>query len=322
MQSDQGVATSDIFLDLLGQATAVQLLCAAIARQQIAPAYLFAGPTGVGRQLAALRFTERLLSASTSERQRLRRRIMSRNHADFLWVEPTYLHQGKPVTVTEAETLGVRRKSPPQIRLMQIREITQFLARPPLESPQAVVLIEGAETMAEAAANGLLKTLEEPGKATLILLAPDVSALLPTIVSRCQHIPFRRLSHENMVAVLERLGETTVLQQPDILTMAQGSPGQAIRAWQQLQALPEDLLAALRQPPSSLRQALDLARRVSKELDTESQFWLVDYLQHYYWQTQRSPRLIQALEKARSYLRRFVQPRLVWEVTLMSLIVA
>ncbi|MEO1095431.1 MAG: DNA polymerase III subunit delta' [Cyanobacteria bacterium J06638_28] len=312
----------EAFVDLLGQATAVELLCSAIAQQQIAPAYLFVGPAGVGRRMAALRFTELLLNRSASDRQSLRRRIMSRNHPDFLWVEPTYLHQGKPVTVTEAETLGVRRKSPPQIRLLQVREITQFLARPPLESTQAVVLIEGAETMAEAAANGLLKTLEEPGKATLILLAPDISALLATIVSRCQHIPFRRLSHTNMVKVLEQVGETTVLQQPDILTMAQGSPGQAITAWQQLQALPEDLLTALQQPPSNLRQALDLARRISKELDTESQFWLVDYLQHYYWQTQRSPTLIQALEKARSYLRRFVQPRLVWEVTLMSLIVS
>lgn len=312
----------EVFVDLLGQDTAVELLCSAIARQQIAPAYLFAGPAGVGRRMAALRFAELLLSRSVSDHQNLRRRIMSRNHPDFLWVEPTYLHQGKPVTVTEAETLGVRRKSPPQIRLVQVREITQFLARPPLESTQAVVLIEGAETMAEAAANGLLKTLEEPGKATLILLAPDSSALLATIVSRCQHIPFRRLSQANMVAVLERVGETTVLQQPDILTMAQGSPGQAIAAWQQLQALPADLLAALQQPPGNLRQALDLARRVSKELDTESQFWLVDYLQHYYWQTQRSPAVVQALEKARSYLRRFVQPRLVWEVTLMSLVIS
>ncbi|MEM0980767.1 MAG: DNA polymerase III subunit delta', partial [Cyanobacteria bacterium P01_H01_bin.58] len=235
----------EVFVDLLGQDTAVELLCSAIARQQIAPAYLFAGPAGVGRRMAALRFAELLLSRSVSNHQNLRRRIMSRNHPDFLWVEPTYLHQGKPVTVTEAETLGVRRKSPPQIRLVQVREITQFLARPPLESTQAVVLIEGAETMAEAAANGLLKTLEEPGKATLILLASDSSALLATIVSRCQHIPFRRLSQANMVAVLERVDETTVLQQPDILTMAQGSPGQAIAAWQQLQALPADLLAAL-----------------------------------------------------------------------------
>ncbi|MEO1294480.1 MAG: DNA polymerase III subunit delta' [Cyanobacteria bacterium J06636_16] len=310
----------NVFTGLLGQATAVELLCQAIAKQQVAPAYLFAGPAGVGRQLAALRFAEQLLGRETVDPTVLRRRIESRNHPDFLWVEPTYLHQGRPVTVAEAAELGVRRKSAPQIRLVQIRGITQFLARPPLESPRAVVVIEGAETMAEAAANGLLKTLEEPGQASLILLAPDTAALLPTLVSRCQHIPFRRLSQDTMATVLTEVGQTEILQQPDILAMAQGSPGQAIAAWQQLQAIPEDLLAALQTPPRVLRQALDLARRVSKELDTETQLWLIDYLQHYYWETQRSAALLTALETARSHLQRFVQPRLVWEVTLMALL--
>jgi len=43
--------------------------------------------------------------------------------------------------------------------------------------------------MAEAAANALLKTLEEPGQATLILIAPAAESLLPTLVSRRQRIP-------------------------------------------------------------------------------------------------------------------------------------
>lgn len=308
------------FESLLGQETAVELLRQSLEKQRLAPAYLFVGPDGVGRRLAALDFAECLLYRDPQDRTVLQRRIAARNHPDLLWVEPTYLHQGKPVTAVEAETLGLRRKSPPQIRLVQIREIIQFLARPTLEAPRAVVVIEGAETMAEAAANGLLKTLEEPGKASLILLAPDSSALLSTIVSRCQPIPFRRLSAATLATVLTRAGHTDLLQQPEVLTLAQGSPGQAIAAWSQLQALPEDLLAGLQQPPATLRQALEIARRISKELDTEAQLWLVDYLQHHYWQTQRSPTLLTTLEKARKYLRRFVQPRLVWEVTLMALV--
>ncbi|NER82250.1 MAG: DNA polymerase III subunit delta' [Leptolyngbya sp. SIO1D8] len=310
----------DSFTGLLGQDTAVELLCQAIAQQRIAPAYLFAGPAGVGRQLAASRFAEVLLETPTADPVVLRRRIATRNHPDLLWVEPTYLHQGKPITVAEANELGVQRKSPPQIRLIQIRDITHFLARPPLESPRAVVVIEGAETMAEAAANGLLKTLEEPGQASLVLLAPDSAALLPTLVSRCQQIPFRRLSPDTMTTVLTTAGHEDLLQQVDILAMAQGSPGQAIAAWQRLQTLPEDLLLTLQTPPQSLRQALDLARRISKELDTEAQLWLVDYLQQYYWQHLRSPTLLTALEDARSHLRRFVQPRLIWEVTFMALL--
>lgn len=310
----------ETFSDLLGQETAIDLLSQAIAKQRLAPAYLFVGASGIGRQLAALRFAECLLATHKTDAQVLRRRIAAHNHPDLLWVEPTYLHKGKPITATEAAALDLKRKSPPQIRLEQIREIAHFLSRPTLEAARAVVIIEGAETMAEAAANGLLKTLEEPGQATLILIATDKAHLLPTIVSRCQSIPFRRLSAATMATVLTQTDCAEILQQPDALAMAQGSPGQAIAAWQQLQTLPADLLAALRIPPTSLKSALDLARQVHQELDTESQLWLVEYLQHVAWQEQRSPATLNALEQAGFYLRRFVQPRLVWEVTLMSLI--
>jgi DNA polymerase-3 subunit delta' len=311
----------ETFADLLGQTTAIDLLSQAIAQAQVAPAYLFAGPAGVGRRLGALRFAECLLGHGLNvPPATLRRRIAARNHPDLLWVEPTYLHKGKPVTAAEAEELDLKRKSPPQIRLEQIRDIARFLARPTLEAPQAVVVIEGAETMAEAPANGLLKTLEEPGAATLILLAEDSAQLLPTIISRCQTIPFRRLAVDTMASILQQSGHAEILQRPDILAMAQGSPGQAIAAWEQLNTIPETLLAALNPPPTTLRTALDTARQVSKELDIESQLWLVDYLQHITWEQQRSPQPLQALEQARIHLRRFVQPRLVWEVTLMRFV--
>jgi len=311
----------ETFVDLLGQDTAIALLHQAIAQQRVAPAYLFAGPSGVGRQLAAARFAECLLGQGTvPPSPTLRRRIDARNHPDLLWVEPTYLHKGKPVTAAEAEELDLKRKSPPQIRLEQIREIARFLSRPTLEAERAVVVIEGAETMAESPANGLLKTLEEPGEATLILLAPDSAHLLPTLISRCQTIPFRRLAPATMATILQQTGHGEILQRPDILALAQGSPGQAIAAWQQLNTMPANLIAALSQPPTSLQAALELARQVSQELDTESQLWLVDYLQQVIWEHQRSPSTLQTLEQARNHLRRFVQPRLVWEVTLMRFV--
>ncbi|HIK44543.1 MAG TPA: DNA polymerase III subunit delta', partial [Leptolyngbyaceae cyanobacterium M65_K2018_010] len=208
----------------------------------------------------------------------------------------------------------------PQIRLEQVRQITQFLSRPPLEAGRAVVVLEGAETMAEAAANGLLKTLEEPGQATILLLAPGPQTLLPTLVSRCQTIPFQRLTATDMATVLQRLGQGEILQYAEILTLAQGSPGQAIAAFQQLQTIPEDLLQALRQPPLTLRQALEQARQIAKTLDGESQLWLLDYLIAWHWH--RDPMVsrpwLPRFEQAKGYLRRFVQPRLVWEVILMD----
>jgi DNA polymerase-3 subunit delta' len=315
-----------LFADLIGQDTAMTLLSRAVAQGRIAPAYLFAGPAGVGRRLAAERFAEVLLTADfvdfpNQPNAVLRRRIGQRNHPDLLWVEPTYLHQGQLIPASAAVEQGVTRKNPPQVRLQQVRQVAQFLSRPPLESPRAMVVIEAAETMAEAAANGLLKTLEEPGQATIVLLAPGPQALLPTLVSRCQMVAFQRLNATDMEAVLQRQGQAAVCQHPQILAMAQGSPGQAITAYQQLQEIPADLLHALHSPPSRLRDALERGRQVAKTLDAEAQLWLLDYLLNWYWQTQpaTSQQWLPQLEQAKGYLRRFVQPRLVWEVLLMQL---
>ncbi|MGC8713976.1 MAG: DNA polymerase III subunit delta' [Leptodesmis sp.] len=318
------------FSSLIGQPQAVKLLTQAIAKQRVAPAYLFAGPAGVGRSLAAECFIADLFSQTASmskEPAILQQRIRDRNHPDLLWVEPTYLHQGKRLSTAEAIVAGVKRKAAPLIRLEQIREIAQFLGRPPLEASRSVVVIEQAETMAEAPANALLKTLEEPGRATLILIAPGVESLLPTLVSRCQRIPFYRLAREAMAQVLQDAGYGEIGQHPQILQLADGSPGAAIAHWQQLQALPADLLQQITQRPRSHREALTLARQINQLIEPEMQLWLIDYLQHHYWQqTQQRPwensqlQPLQLLEKAREYLRSNVQPRLVWEVTLLGMV--
>ncbi|CAN5609630.1 DNA polymerase III subunit delta' [soil metagenome] len=316
---------SSPFSRLIGQVQAVALLERAVSLQRVAPGYLLAGPDGTGKSLAAAGFAELLLrrqSASPTEptEAALARRIGDRNHPDLLWVEPTYLHQGQLLTASQAAESGLKRKSPPRIRLLQIREIARFLSRPALESPRAVVVIEQAERMAEAAANALLKTLEEPGQATVILLAPDQQVLLPTLISRCQVIPFRRLNGEQMAQVLGRTGHDEILRSAEVLAIAQGSPGHAIASWQQLQALPADLLTQLTAPPKTLRDALTTAREINQSLDTEAQLWLIDYLQQSYWQQGLSNATqLAALEKARTYLLSYVQPRLVWEVTLTQL---
>ena len=63
-----------------------------------------------------------------------------------------------------------------------------------------------------------------------------------------------------------------------------------------------------------------MAKEIAQALDTEAQLWLLDYLQHRYWQQGLSYEAeLAALEKARSYLLGYVQPRLVWEVTLANM---
>ncbi len=305
------------FANLVGQTAAVELLTQAVQRQRLAPAYLFAGPDGVGRRLAAQGFLE-LLSGTTTAQQR--QRLQQGNHPDVLWVEPTYLHQGKLLPVSALAQEGQKPKTRPQIRLEQVRDISRFLSRPPLETMRSLVVLEQAETMGEAAANGLLKTLEEPGRATLILLAPGLEVLLPTLVSRCQRIPFYRLTTAQMGQVLRQVGHGEILNHPEVLAMAQGSPGAAIACWQQLQTLAPELLQACLDRPHSLRQALELARQIDQTLDLEAQLWLVDYLEQTYWQQSRQPRLLQVLEQARQHLLAYAQPRLVWEVTWLQLV--
>lgn len=308
------------FAPLLGQPQAIELLSRAVSQGRIAPAYLFAGAAGVGRSLAAGCFAELLLARQPLQpiSETLKQRIRQRNHPDLLWVEPTYLHQGKLVSSAEAAELGVKKRSLPEIRLEQIREIARFLARPPLEAPRSLIVLEQADSMAEAAANGLLKTLEEPGQATLILIAPSPESLLPTLVSRCQRIPFYRLDGATIAQILMQAGQTEILQHPEILALAQGSPGAAIVHWQQLQTVSPDLLTAAMTVPATLKDALDLGRQIARSLDAEAQLWLVDYLQQHYWQQQQAG-CLPLLENARKQLLQYVQPQLVWEVTLMKM---
>ena len=306
---------------LLGQTQAVELLTQSILRQRLAPAYLFYGADGIGKSLAARCFIESILcdGVPESEQALIAQKLRQGNHPDVLWVAPTYSHQGKLLSAAEATAAGVKRKAPPQIRIEQIREIGQFLSRPPLLGSRSVIAIEQAQTMAEGAANALLKTLEEPGKATIIAIASSVESLLATIVSRCQQVSFQRLDRAAMVEILTKLGKVEILDRPEILGLAQGSPGAAIAIWEQLAAMPAELLDRLTKLPLNRRQGLELATEIDRELESLEQLWLVDYLQYIYWQKYRVPQLIETLEQTRSHLLAYVQPRLVWECTLLKI---
>ncbi len=310
-----------LFENIIGQDRALILLEQAISLNRIAPAYLFVGVSGIGRSLAAQGFAQLLLTQNLSEEKKslTKNKILHRNHPDLRWLEPTYSDCGELITVSQAIAKDLKRKTPPQIRIEQIRQLIEFINRPPLESSRLVVVIEDAHTMPEATANALLKTLEEPGKATLILIAPSTESLLSTIVSRCQAIPFQRLSPQGLQQVLETTGHQEILQHPELLQLAQGSPGEAIAAWSRLQEIPPDLLQKLQQIPKNHLVALRLAKTITQELDLTTQLWLVDYLQYYYWQKYYDPLIIKQWEDTRKYLLSYVQPRLVWECTLLLL---
>ncbi|URR34878.1 DNA polymerase III subunit delta' [Thermosynechococcus sp. HN-54] len=305
------------FHPVIGQPTAVQLLTHALDRQRLAPAYLFVGPEGVGRALTARCFLQAILKEDSD----------LSNHPDVLWLEPTYSAQG--TLYTRRQLLAADKeipRSPPQIRLEQIRQLSRHLSQPPMRAPRSLVVLTQAETMNEAAANALLKTLEEPGRATLILIAPSPSALLNTIVSRCQKIPFYPLNRSDLEQVLRRVAPPEFWQEvsPALFDLGAGSPGAVLQAWQTWREIPEAFRHLGKQltTPLPLQTALELARDISQSLDVERQFWLLGLMQQQIWQGGEFPRcvaLLQQLERARQYLQQYVQPRLVWEVLLMQL---
>lgn len=104
------------FTSLIGQTQAIALLEGAITANRIAPAYLFAGPPGVGRSLAARAFIERVFCTGLSPEEQvvIQRRLQQGNHPDVLWVEPTYLHNGVRLSAAEAAQKNLKRKAPPK----------------------------------------------------------------------------------------------------------------------------------------------------------------------------------------------------------------
>ena len=330
---------SDLFADLLGQERAVALLRAALERRRLAPAYIFAGPEGVGRRRAALRFLEGVVAGPAGSAG-LRRRLEQGNHPDLLWVEPTYAHQGRLVPASRALEEGVSRRTPPQLRLEQVREVSRFLARRPVESPAALVVLDGAEAMAEAAANALLKTLEEPGDGLLILITAAPDQLLATIRSRCQQIPFLRLSTALLEQVLASLppepassdppasasespeaaaAPAARSESPALVEMAAGSPGALLRHRRQWRELPEGLAERLLGLERDPLAALALARDLSEALDGDQQLWVLDWWQLMLWRQRGDAAALRRLERLRRQLLAHGQPRLAWEVALLDL---
>ena len=192
----------DDFKNIVGQDLAVQILNSTIVKEHISPAYLFSGPEGVGRKKTAKVFIKGILDKNL-ERDITKRKIEGNNHPDLLWIEPSYMMQGKSISQGKAKLEGISMKSPAQIRLNQIKEIIEFLGKKPLESERSIVIIEDVEKMNESASNALLKTLEEPNSGLFILITQRPEKLLSTIRSRCQIVTFIRLKDNDVNKIIQ-----------------------------------------------------------------------------------------------------------------------
>src|SRR4051794_38883316 len=146
------------------QHEAKRLLTAALADGD-AHAFLLHGPAGVGKTAASFAYAAALLGDA--------RRVAERTHPDLRIVEP----------------LGE------MIRIDAVRELHHDLHLRPFEADRRVSLLLGAPLLNDDAADALLKDLEEPPLyATIVLVADELGPIPETIRSRCQLVPFRRLS--------------------------------------------------------------------------------------------------------------------------------
>lgn len=171
--------------EIIGHETAVQQLRAAALAGQPAHAYLFTGPSAIGKRTLAVAFAQ-TLNCSGGDPPcglcRACRLIPVGRHAD--------------VSVIGADNDA--------IKIDQIRELQHDASLTPVEARWRVFLLPNIERATREAANSLLKTLEEPPPHVVLLLtALDANALLPTVVSRCRVMPLRPLAIDQVQVALE-----------------------------------------------------------------------------------------------------------------------
>ncbi|OOG46997.1 DNA polymerase III subunit delta' [Rhodanobacter sp. C01] len=230
-----------------------QRLQARRQRDALPHALLLCGPAGLGKRAFAQRFVrgllcERPIDGDACGNCRSCLLAMAGTHPDVI-----------------ASSLGLRKDGVQRSEIVveQIRELSARLAMRSQFGGWQVATIDPADAMNTAAANALLKTLEEPSEQTMLLLLADAPWRMPqTIRSRCQRIEFQLPATAEALAWLQAEG---VHEASVALTAASGNPGQA-RAWAQEGALDRRLevrkdLAALAagrgQPTEVVKRWLD-----------------------------------------------------------------
>jgi len=187
-------------------------------RDALPHALLLAGPAGLGKRDFLAAFVKGLLCQNTTDGVacgtcRSCHLVAAGTHPDVI-----------------ALSLGLRKDGATRSEIVvdQVRELSQRLAMASQFGGWQVATIDPADVMNTAAANALLKTLEEPTPSTMLVLVADEPARLPaTIRSRCQRIDFMVPSRDVALAWLRAEGVTDAVP---ALEAAAGNPGLA-RAW-------------------------------------------------------------------------------------------
>jgi len=198
-----------------GHDRAKTLIFTAIQQGRLGHAYLFVGPDGVGKRRFALELAKSLLCEAPPSpltacgRCPACQQVAAGTHPDFFTVR--------------------REEDDNELSIDSMREFCYRLGLKPSRGSRNIGIVEEADNMNASSANCFLKPLEEPPPGSLlILLATATDQLLPTILSRCQQIPFPPLSPQEMTAVLHDHGISDPQQVRRLIRHSHGSPGRAL----------------------------------------------------------------------------------------------
>ena len=184
---------------IIGNERIAEMLEKSYKMDKLSHAYLFEGPEHIGKRTLALEFCKLLLNDSKKN-------------------------------ILENPDLMILNSSDgdKQITIEKIRELEKVLGLYPYCSKYKIAIIEQAEKMNKAAANALLKTLEEPSKTTiLILLSSDSKNMLDTIKSRCQRMKFLPVKKKLLEEFLkDKVGEKSEAER--IIEISGYQPGKII----------------------------------------------------------------------------------------------
>jgi len=209
-----------LFKDIKGQSQAIRILQKEIATSAVSGAYLFTGPSGVGKGLTALTFAKTLNckreGIDSCDRCSSCRKIDHYNHPDVRMITP------------EKDS----------IKIEQIRNLKREISYKIYEGKKKVWIIEEADKFSLEAGNSLLKILEEPPAQTvLILISQTQEKLLPTILSRCEIIRFFPLSLKEIEEIITEQVPRNSQEIHLLARLARGKAGEALRLIKEKDAL-------------------------------------------------------------------------------------
>ncbi|MBB6099537.1 DNA polymerase-3 subunit gamma/tau [Deinobacterium chartae] len=173
--------------EVVGQEHVRDVLTAALARGRVGHAYLFSGPRGVGKTTTA-----RLIAMTVN--------------CEGSGTKPCGVCASCQLIISGAHPDVVEIDAASNNSVDDVRDLREKVALSSMRGGRKVYILDEAHMMSRGAFNALLKTLEEPPEHVLFILATtEPEKILPTILSRCQHYRFRRLSDAEIASKLERI---------------------------------------------------------------------------------------------------------------------